>query len=74
MAQRKRGARFRPLRGLRISQFSHMLYVQGLLKPRFRPLRGLRISQLHILLQQLKKIIQVSVPCGVFVFLNVKRI
>ena len=60
---------FRPLRGLRISQ---------LLKDRvcavqfrgFRPLRGLRISQFLFLTVLLDRVSKVSVPCGVFVFLN----
>ena len=59
---------FRPLRGLRVSQYiisrkeRRFIYY-------FRPLRGLRVSQfetpfLTVLLDR------ISVPCGVFVFLN----
>ena len=59
---------FRPLRGLRISQ-SVSLNVNPTVKLCFRPLRGLRISQYKIA-EEANKHVNVSVPYGVFVFLN----
>ena len=60
---------FRPLRGLRISQ--SVADVLNYWEDRFgfRPLRGLRISQFYWD-QQYRDSRLVSVPCGVFVFLN----
>ena len=62
---------FRPLRGLRISQCEGKV-VDVIQIGRFRPLRGLRISQSKM--PDLCGFTKVSVPCGVFVFLNKKPV
>ena len=88
-----RSCGFRPLRGLRISQFGAKTKYKKMLEAfpspagssyfsmctgvycyphaiGFRPLRGLRISQLNTCGWVLQSFKTVSVPCGVFVFLN----
>ena len=60
---------FRPLRGLRISQCKNKSKEDKEMTS-FRPLRGLRISQYDDGQIYLTPELPVSVPCGVFVFLN----